>query len=354
MRRTLPCLLAWTCFWLTGCTNARTPATAGAETVLSDGYGPECHASTLVALPDGSLAAAWFSGAKEGADDVVIRFTRQAAVGGAWSHPVTIADHHGTPCWNPVLFVGPEGSLTLFYKVAKHIPDWTGWFRTSRDGGHTWSEAQPLPAGFLGPIRCHALPRPDGAVLFGSSTEAGTGQRPWRVHFERCAPASDFRAASAWTRSTPADDTPALNAIQPSLLDHGQGRLVAYARTREGVVARTESSDDGRTWSPLRPATPRQANPNSGLEALLLPDGREALVLNPGQDRRRLEVVVRTADNLRWERLLRIDETAQGEVSYPSAFVSSLDGQPVLHVSYTRRRREIVLRTFSLPTAAGR
>jgi len=332
-----------------GCTSPTRPtAVFRSETILSDGAGPECHASNLVKLPDGCLAAAWFSGTKEGADDVVIRFSRQELGSQAWTRPITVAAHPGVPCWNPVLFVGPNSTLTLFYKVAKRIPDWAGWYRQSADGGLIWSPAQPLPPGFLGPIRCHALARPDGSVLFGSSTESALGAKPWRVHFERCSQPGAWTVAAHWSRSTPADDAPALNAIQPSLIDHGGGHLVAYARTREGVVARTTSDDDGRTWSTLRPAQPRQANPNSGLEALRLPDGRELLVLNPGSNRLQLDAVLTGRDGSAWERLLRLDEVPKGEVSYPSALLDVVDGQLVLRVAYTRNRREIVLRTFAL------
>lgn len=349
MRRFFITVLLLTAGLLGGC-RAPTPPTAvfRSETILSDGAGPECHASNLVKLPDGSLAAAWFSGAKEGADDVVIRFTRQQPNSQTWTRPATIAAHPGVPCWNPVLFVGTDGSLTLFYKAAKRIPDWTGWFSQSTDGGLTWSPARPLPTGFLGPIRCHALARPDGSVLFGSSTEAAAGARPWRVHFERCATAGAWANAALWTRSSPADDQPALNAIQPSLLDFGGGRLVAYARTREGVVARTESSDDGRSWSTLRPAHPRQSNPNAGLEALLLPGPRELLVLNPGPNRLQLEAVLLNPAGTAWAPLVRIDAVTKGEVSYPSALLDADGTGLVLRVCYTRNRREIVLRTYTL------
>ncbi len=349
MRWPLPAILGLVSLLLAGCVRS-SPATAvfRSETILSDGFGPECHASNLVKLADGSLAAAWFSGTKEGADDVVIRFSRQLPGTRQWSRPVTIAAHPGVPCWNPVLFVGADGSLTLFYKAAKRIPDWEGWFRQSMDGGLRWSNAQRLPAGYLGPIRCHGLARPDGSVLFGSSTEAAQGTKPWRVHFERCTQPGDWSIAAAWSRHTPSDDTPPLNAIQPALLDFGAGRLVAYARTREGVVARTESSDDGRSWSPLRPAQPRQANPNAGLDALRLATGQTVLVLNPGQNRLQLDAVLLAADGQAWTTLVRIDAVAKGEVSYPSAVLDSEDGVPVLRVSYTRKRREIVLRTFTL------
>ena len=266
------------------------------------------HASTL-GTASGKLLASWFGGSRERARDCVIWLSRNED--GKWTEPVEVAagnedSRDPWACWNPVLFVGADGSLTIFYKAAKRIPDWEGWFRQSADGGLRWSAAQRLPKGYLGPIRCHGLARPDGSVLFGSSTEAATGTKPWRVHFERCTQPGDWSIAAAWSRHTPADDTPPLNAIQPALLDDGAGRLVAYARTREGVVARTESADDGRSWSPLRPAHPRQANPNSGLEALRLPSGQAMLVLNPGRNRLHLDAVLLAADEPAWTTLVRV------------------------------------------------
>jgi len=72
------------------------------------------------------------------------------------------------------------------------------------------------------------------------------------------------------------------------------------------------------------------------------------LGLNPGQKRLQLDAVLLAADGQAWTTLVRIDAVAKGEVSYPSALLDSEDGVAVLRVSYTRNRREIVLRTFTL------
>ena len=325
---------------------AETLPLARPEAVLSDGFGPECHASTLAALPGGALVAAWFAGTREGADDVVIRYARRDPATMAWSKPVTIAAHPGTPCWNPVLVPAADGSLTLFYKVAKRIPDWEGWARRSRDGGATWSEARRLPAGFLGPIRARPLTLADGSWLCGSSTESAAAGHPWRMHFERCAQPTDLFEVSAWSKSTPGPGEPPFNAIQPTLVDLGAGQIVAYARTREGVVATTRSADDGRTWSPLTATT--WPNPNAGLEAVALPAGRVGLVLNHGKNRLTLDLVVVAADGRTTETIRPLDAVAKGEVSYPSARLETSGGQRTLQVCYTRGRREIVFREFDL------
>ena len=51
---------------------------------------PECHASTLVELSPGKLAAAWFGGTKERNPDVGIWFARHE--GGAWQKAVEVAE----------------------------------------------------------------------------------------------------------------------------------------------------------------------------------------------------------------------------------------------------------------------
>ena len=316
------------------------------EVVLSDGFGPECHASTLTKLPGGTLVAAWFAGTREGADDVVIRGARRDPATMTWSKPATIAAHPGTPCWNPVLVPTADGSLWLFYKVAKRIPDWEGWVRRSGDGGATWSEARRLPAGFLGPIRARPLTLADGSLLCGSSTESAGLGHPWRAHFERCARPADPTEVSAWSKSAPGPGEPPFNAIQPTLVQLDDGTIAAYARTREGVVATTRSADGGRSWSALTATV--WPNPNAGLEVVALSPGNVGLVLNHGRNRLTLDLAIGAPDGRTAATVHRLDAVAKGEVSYPSARVETTGGRRTLQVCYTRGRREIVFREFDL------
>ena len=87
---------------------------------------------------------------------------------------------HRKACWNPVLFQVPGGDLLLFFKIGLNVPDWTGWLVRSKDGGKTWSKREPLPKGFLGPIKN----KPEfinGRIICPSSTEGNAG---WRIHME--------------------------------------------------------------------------------------------------------------------------------------------------------------------------
>src|SRR5689334_2553505 len=51
---------------------------------------PQAHASTIVELADGTLAAAWFGGSGESRPDVRIWFSRRGVRG--WETPVAVAD----------------------------------------------------------------------------------------------------------------------------------------------------------------------------------------------------------------------------------------------------------------------
>ena len=291
---------------------------------------PACHASTIVATEAG-LVAAWFGGTREGFPDVAVWTARRAPGAEAWSAPTVAADgvQHADlryPCWNPVLFQPAEGPLLLFYKVGPTPRTWWGVLRTSDDGGETWSLGRRLPVDILGPIKNKPLELADGALLCGSSTE----NDGWRVHFER----TPDRGRS-WELVGPIHDGEHVAAIQPAFLDHGDGKLQALFRTRQGFVADAWSEDAGRTWT--EPALTELENPNAGIDALTLADGRHLLVSNPVASGRTPLVASLSDDGRAWRQVLVLED-APGEYSYP-AVVQGADGR--VHVTYTWKRERI-------------
>ena len=289
---------------------------------------PSAHASTIVETPDG-LAAAWFGGTAEGNPDVGIWVSHRA--GGRWSPPVEIADGvqpdgRRLPCWNPVLFQSGAGPLLLFYKVGPSPATWWGLLRTSADHGLTWSTARRLPDGILGPIRAKPVELGDGTLLAGSSTEhAG-----WVVHVERTRD-----PLGAWLSTGPLNDAAAWSAIQPTILDHGGGRVQLLCRSRQGVVTQAWSGDHGVTWSPMIATT--LPNPSAGIDAVRLRDGRFLLLYNPSASGRQHLAVAVSCDGLAWAPPVTLEE-GPGELSYPAA-IQARDG--LVHVTYTWRRQRI-------------
>ncbi|HXJ46424.1 MAG TPA: exo-alpha-sialidase, partial [Candidatus Dormibacteraeota bacterium] len=81
-----------------------------------------------------------------------------------------------------------------------------------------------------------------------------------------------------WQSVGPVDKGAGFDAIQPTILLPGQGKLEALCRTKQGVIAMTWSSDGGRTWTAL--AAAELPNPNSGIDGVTLAEGRQLLIYN--------------------------------------------------------------------------
>ena len=317
------------------------PGVVRAEFICEQSPTPASHASTIVETAQG-LTAAWFGGKRERAPDVGIWLARRDA--SSWSAPERVAtgrmrDGTPCPCWNPVLFQPRGGPLMLFFKAGPREPEWWGEVQISTNGGLTWSPPRPLPDGLLGPIKDKPVQLANGTIISPSSTEAYR-QEPnsrrmdfWQVHLEL-----STDGGQAWTKVGPLDDPGCANVIQPTVLLHRDGRLQILCRSQVGRIQEAWSSDQGRTWSAIAPT--ELPNPDAGIDAVNLRDGRFLLVYNHsdkhGTDRRMLNVAV-SSDGRHWEAALVL-ENQPGEYSYP-AVIQTADG--LVHMTYTWQRKRI-------------
>jgi len=304
---------------------------------------PQCHASTLCETPRGILVA-WFGGTKEKAKDVGI-WTSELKTGSAdWSAPTEWAngvqyEGHRHPCWNPVLYQTPdEGPTLLFFKVGPSPDAWWGELMISRDHGVTFSERRRLPEGIDGPVRCKPILVDDGSTLLcGSSTE----HDGWRVHFEKISLANG-EPTGVWKRIGPIHEPSTFNAIQPTFLEHPNGKLQVLCRTKEGVISTSFSEDGGNTWSPMGKTS--LPNPNSGVDVVTLADGRHLLIYNhlgsgkTGWGRRGLLNLAISNDGIEWRRIGVVEQEEKAEFSYP-AMIQAHDGR--VHLTYTWKRQRI-------------
>ncbi|MBN1938406.1 MAG: exo-alpha-sialidase, partial [Candidatus Aminicenantes bacterium] len=231
------------------------------------------------------------------------------------------------PCWNPVLHQAGKSAPLLFCKVEPSPSRWWGMMRASPDGGLTWSEPRRLPDGILGPIKNRPLDLPDGTLLCGSSTE----DKGWRVHFEKTPD-----CGRTWEKTPPINNGRGVGLIQPALLRTGATSVVALMRSTKGRIYAAKSSDDGRTWTAPEPT--ELPNPNSGIDALTLRDGRHVLVFNPAEKGRgRLSLAV-SADAVHWTLVIELENEPGEEFSYP---VVTQAGDETIHVTYTWKRKRI-------------
>ncbi len=311
--------------------SASSPAIVQAELIfpLEGRPTPGCHASTIVQTADGQLVAAWFGGKQEGAPDVGIWSSRLQD--GRWTKPVEVANgvqspEKRFPCWNPVLFQPRQGPLVLCFKVGPSPSQWWGEKIISDDNGKTWKDQRRLPAGILGPIKDKPIQLDDGRILCPSSSE----DKGWRVHIEVT---RDFEH---WEVIGPLNDPTKIGVIQPTILTYPDQRLQMLCRTRgQGFIAQSWSQDSGKTWSEMTLLS--LPNPNSGIDAVTLKDGRQLLVFNNTPKGRTLLNVAISSDGKEWKVVLTLEDQP-GEYSYP-AVIQTADGK--VHTTYTYRRQSI-------------
>lgn len=286
---------------------------------------PSCHASTIAETKEG-LIAAWFAGSQEGDKDVGIWVSRN--INGKWTTPIEVANgilnklmRH--PCWNPVLY-NSGNRLLLFYKVGPSPSAWWGMLKTSDNNGKTWSEAVRLPKNILGPIKNKPVLLENGELICPSSTE----NDGWRVHMEFT---SDL--GITWER-TAALNEKTTGAIQPSVLTHKGGKIQMLCRSTTGKILTAESIDNGYSWSGL--AETALPNPNSGIDAVTLKDGRQLLVYNHLAKGRNIINVAVSENGTDWKAAALLENDIEGtEFSYP-AVIQTDDG--MIHITYTWKR----------------
>ncbi len=327
------------------------PAPIFAEELINPDSAPRMsHVASLCELPEGRLAAAWYAGSREGARDVAICLATRERGQSSWTPPRAILTpdqaarelhRRVRKVGNPVIFADAAGKLRLLY-VSINVGGWSGSslnLTTSTDGGLTWTPSQRLT---LSPffniselVRNRPVPGADGSWAVPIYHEC-LGKFPELL----------------WLRDTPDGPwatksriTGGRSFLQPSLAALSTNAALAFLRAcgpRQHVsVARTD--DAGRTWS--APEFLDLPNPDSGLAALRLADGRLLLAFNDStRGRENLRLAVSEDKGRTWKRLATLAEEPGAEFSYPF-LLQTRDG--MVHLAYTWKRKGIKHAAFS-------
>ncbi|MGA0555220.1 sialidase family protein [Larkinella sp. VNQ87] len=332
------------------------------------------HGSSLVALPNDDLLAAWFQGSGERtADDVKIMGARLVKGQKAWSDPFVLADTPGLPDCNPVLFLNRQGKLFLVW-IAVQANRWEESilrFKTTNDyskaGAPVWTWQDNIllkpDERFAKEVenRFKQLPRntsgwaeyapPYDEMILEASRDARKRSLGWMTRIKpllldngrillplysdglnmSMIAISDDDGTS-WRPSLPIVGR---GPIQPALARRKNGTLVAYMRDSGDMPSRvhtSESSDQGETWT----ATIKSDIPNTAsVELLRLRDGKWAFLGNDIDDGRyRLSLFLSDDEGKTWPWKFRVEDKKKNEggFSYP-CLIQTPDG--LLHMTYS-------------------
>ena len=309
------------------------------------------HASTLIALENGDVLAAWFGGSWEKGNDVTIWISRRTEAG--WQKPCRVAESWGIPLWNPVLFRRPDGRIILYYKEGKTISQWKTLVKYSDDNGKTFSEAKELVNGDIGgrgPVKNKPIQLTNGNILAPASIEGDL----WDCFIDISKDSGETWTASSLipTRRIGYDMVDRVfdrrhcygkGLIQPTIWESQPNHIHALMRSTSSTIFRSDSDDGGMTWCcAYNSGLP---NNNSGIDLVKAPNGDLVLAWNPVgnlpnyyKGPRTPLILSWSGDNGKtWTPLITLEDT-QGGFAYPAIIAAKNE----LLVTYTWNRERIV------------
>jgi predicted neuraminidase len=344
------------------------------EQLIFPFQGLHVHGSSIIALPNGDLLAAWFYGSGErSADDVKIMGARLEKGKPNWSKPFLMADTPGFPDCNPTLFLNKKDKLFLFwiavqanrweYSIIKYktsenynksgAPVWewqdalllkpddrfatevekkfkdlppshAGWAEYAPKYDQMIKEASKVPIkrsiGWM--TRIHPRTLKSGRILLPLYSDG--------LNMSLVAISDDD--GNTWRPSLPIVGR---GPIQPALAQRKNGDIVAYMRDSGDEPARVQksiSSDQGESWqAALKTDIPNTAS----VELLALNDGRWAFFgndINGGRYRLSLYLSDDEGETWKWKVQVENAKPGAGSFSYPSLLQT---GDGLLHITYS-------------------
>ncbi len=302
------------------------------------------HVASLCELPDGTVAATWYGGTREGARDVNIFFATQAPGGDTWTAERSIItaqmavrdlNRAVRKVGNALILCDASGKLSLLY-VTITLGGWSGStlnLTTSADQGKTWTPTRRLT---LSPF-------------FNISELVKNGPTPLRaggwaipIYHELLGKFPEI----LWLRESGGDVLAMKSRVlggragfQPAMtsLNANDGLLYLRDTSDHRRISVTRTSDSGRNWSQAQDLD--LPNPGSGLDAVRLSDGRLLLAFNDSvQGRANLRLAISADEGRTWKRIATVAEEPGAEFSYPF-LMQARDGN--IHLAFTWKRKNI-------------
>ncbi|MEQ4719531.1 sialidase family protein [Nonomuraea sp. B19D2] len=307
---------------------------------------PKVHAAAIAQAPTGDILTVYYGGTSEGASNQALYLSRLAVGKRTWSTPEVVFDEPGKADGNPVLWSDGKRLYLFFVTIEGH-----GWEQapirliTSDDGGHTWSGPTYIRREWGWMVGTNPIRMSNGEVLVPIYDEAGSSSGFYVFSQDMSSWKAYPEEHTSWIR------TPK-SSIQPTVVEVEPGKLVAYMRTGDGAIYKSQSTDFARTWS--APVAEPIGNPNSRIAALKLDNGKLVLAYNPWVEHRSPMRVSLSPDKGRtWENSVDVEAQSGPQFTYP-VMTQSSDGFIHMVYSYNRNNiRHVVFNEQYLRDAVG-
>ncbi|CAB1369233.1 sialidase family protein [Denitratisoma oestradiolicum] len=317
------------------------------ETRLLPSSRASAHSVSLTSLGEERIAAAWFAGSREGAEDVAILFS--IFDGRGWGEPQAVVQRQAAQqasarrlrkLGNPVLWKDGNGILHLWF-VSVAYGGWAGSAINhiqSDDEGQHWSSSRRLitsPFWNLSTlVRGAPLALADGGVALPVYHEFITKHAEW-LRLDHQGRVRDKLRLPGTT-----------GLLQPTVavVDEDQALALLRDSSSHQRIHVSRSADGGAHWSTV--TATELPNPNAGIALLRLADGRLLLAYNPQpSDRNRLALALSADQGQSWSLPRLIEQGDAGdEFSYPAL---AQDDSGMVHLAYTWKRERIKHLRFS-------
>ncbi|NNF69943.1 MAG: exo-alpha-sialidase [Acidimicrobiia bacterium] len=279
----------------------------------------------VVRLLDGSLLAAWtrFVGDRRDTGAAEIVASRSVDDGRTWSDPSVLQANTGAQnVTSATLVRSMSGDLLFFYGVKNSSEDLRYYLRRSLDDGETWSDSTAVntDAGYFVMNNARVIQLSDGRLL------APFAVRSDGVTFQSTVYLSDDDGRT-WSPSPTLIEAPQRGAMEPGLVELGDGRVLMIIRTQTGTVWHSISADRGDTWDVASPWTLEAPEAPSSISRI--PETDDLVVfynpyradLDPQQPRTPLLARISPDNGASWSEPIPIAAGWDAEFAYTSVTV---------------------------------
>ncbi len=305
------------------------------------------HASSILALEDGTRMVVWFAGSREGAGDVQLMLATNRNQ--SWSEPRAIQSvasnakafgHYTKKIGNPVLFTADDGKIHLLF-VTVALGGWGGSrvaHSVSSDKGVTWSAPELwVTSPFINistQLRNPPLP-----------VKLDDGSAGWLLpaHHEFMNKFPEYLVLDSVGNFLHKQRIPFGNGlIQPAFVAQGDAQLQAYFRpTNEQKQILSASYKKGWDAALQNTSLP---NPDAGIAVVTLPNQQLLMAYNPSTENRNKLALALSEDGTKWRAVAEIENGKDSEFSYPSLAVHGDE----IDLTYSYQRQYIKHARFNL------